>query len=412
MVFTTISGDSYEGNDAGDLWITAWDLKTNALVHHELHDKFQRDDHDVAALHELPDGRILAVYAKHNTDRLQRSAITAKPGDISSWTEESEFDVGAGLTYSNVYQLSAGNNRIYNFHRGRGFNPNCSFSDDLGRTWKYGWRLFSWTSADLKGDPRYTGIDGSRPYLRYASNNVDTIHFVTSDDHPRAYDNSIYHGSYKQGNLLDSYGKVLGAVREGDDTSPLKPNSFTEIFKGDKDHVAWTTDLELDAAGNPVTIFSVQRDGAADRGKRGAARDGNDHRFHYGRFDGKKWNVHELAYAGSRIYPKEDDYTGLAAIDPQDPDTVVISTNADPVTGNPLISHRDRERHWELFRGHTTDGGATWTWNAITRDSTSDNLRPNIPSNPGGKRIILWCRGTLKTFTDFRLDVCGMTDNR
>ena len=41
-----------------------------------------------------------------------------------------------------------------------------------------------------------------------------------------------------------------------------------------------------------------------------------------------------------------------------------------------------------------------------------DNLRPNIPSNPGGKRIILWCRGGLTTFTDFRLDLCGMTEDR
>ena len=90
----------------------------------------------------------------------------------------------------------------------------------------------------------------------------------------------------------------------------------------------------------------------------------------------------------------------------------MISTNADPATGSPLISKADQKRHWELFRGKTTDSGKTWNWNAITRDSTVDNLRPNIPSNPGGKRIILWARGELRTYTDFHLDIHGLTEPR
>lgn len=177
--------------------------------------------------------------------------------------------------------------------------------------------------------------------------------------------------------------------------------------------MAWTVDLELAPdSGLPVTVFSVQRGGAAYRGKRAAEGDGADHRYHYARFDGSRWAEHEMAHAGSRLYAGEDDYTGLAAIDPQDPSVVVISTNADPATGAPLVSRADGKRHWELFRGRTEDGGATWKWQALTRDSRRDHLRPVIPPNPGGKRIILWLAGDFKSFTDYRLDVCALVEER
>jgi hypothetical protein len=119
-----------------------------------------------------------------------------------------------------------------------------------------------------------------------------------------------------------------------------------------------------------------------------------------------------MGYAGTRLYAGEDDYTGLAAIDPQDPEVVVISTNADPVTGVPLVSKADGKRHWELFRGRTEDGGAKWKWEAITRDSTRDHLRPVIPSNPGGKRIVLWLAGDFTSYTNYRLNVCGRVEER
>jgi unsaturated rhamnogalacturonyl hydrolase len=411
VIFSTIAGDASGGYDPGDLYVSAWNPSTGAIVHHELKDRFERDDHSVAALLERPDGKILAVYGKHSSDKLQRWRVTNNARDISSWSPEQSLDVGDRYCYSNIYQLAAENGRIYNFSRSIGYNPNCTFSDDDGASWSPGWRLFSWTKPDLANNPLATGTDGCRPYVRYASNGSDSIHFVTSEDHPRAYDNSIYHGFYRSGKLHDSTGKVLAETRSGG-SAALKPNSFTPIFQGGPDKVAWTTDLELDANGNPYTAFSVQVGGAAYRGKRGADGDGADHRYFYARFDGKEWNTYEMAFAGSRLYADEDDYTGLIALDPQDPDTVVISTNADPSTGAPLVSKNDQKRHWELYRGKTTDLGKTWSWTALTQNSTVDNLRPIIPSNPQGKRIILWTRGTLKTYTDYQLDICGLVEPR
>jgi hypothetical protein len=76
-------------------------------------------------------------------------------------------------------------------------------------------------------------------------------------------------------------------------------------------------------------------------------------------------------------------HAGLAALDPRDPDTAYISTDADPVSGAPLISHADQKRHYELFRGRRSAAGR-WSWTPRSRNSTSDNLRPIILT--GGDR--------------------------
>ena len=232
LLFNTISGDSYAGYDGGDLWLTAWEPGTETVTQVELHDKLQQDDHDVAALLQRDDGRLLAVYGKHGNDPLQRFRLSTKPGDPNAWDEPMQFVVGAGYTYSNLFQLAGENGRIYNFHRGIGYNPNCTISDDGGETWRSGWRLLNWRRGDFENDPRYTGTDGGRPYVVYASDDEAAIHFATTDDHPRAYDNSIYHGFYRDGKLHDSAGNVVGAAGDSH-----KPSDFTEIFHGDADPV-------------------------------------------------------------------------------------------------------------------------------------------------------------------------------
>jgi hypothetical protein len=251
-------------------------------------------------------------------------------------------------------------------------------------------------------------MDGRRPYACYASNGRDKVHFIATDDHPRAYDNSIYHGYYKNGSLFSSDGRKLTSPNVDD--MPLEPDDFTEVFRGDADHVAWACDIHVDSTGNPYAAFSVQVDGAESRKRRGEG--GLDHRYYYGRWDGAEWRVHSLGHAGTKLYAGEDDYTGLVALDPHDPDFVVISTNADPVTGEPLVSSADAQRHWELYQGRTSDAGKTWRWTPLTSNSSMDQLRPVIPELPGGRRVILWTQGKLRTYTDYHLDIVALTQPR
>jgi hypothetical protein len=69
-----------------------------------------------------------------------------------------------------------------------------------------------------------------------------------------------------------------------------------------------------------------------------------------------------------------------------------ISTDADPVTGAPLVSSADHNRHRELFRGERGSNGK-WTWTPFTRNSTVDNLRPVIPKWDDRRTAIVWMRG-------------------
>ena len=232
---------------------------------------------------------------------------------------------------------------------------------------------------------------------------------MLTDDHPRAYDNSIYHGYYRGGKLYASDGREL-ATPTRDGRSPLKPSSFTEVFAGRADRVAWASDIRLDASGNPYLAFSVQVDGQDTRQQRSEG--GFDHRYYFARWDGSRWHVHPMAHAGTKLYAGEDDYTGLVALDPHDPDTVVISTNADPETGEPLRSEADGQRHWELYRGTTHDAGDHWQWTALTSNSTRDQLHTVIPVWPNAPRVTLWTRGKLNSYTNFDLDIVAIVEPR
>src|SRR5262249_8213443 len=151
------------------------------------------------------------------------------------------------------------------------------------------------------------------------SNGVDQIQFITSTDHPRAYDNDIYHGVIKNGKVYDSFGNVVDDNLF--DGTAKKPTDYTTVFDTDTSPLsyAWTTDLQLDSTRTPHALFTA-RNGA----------DSLDHRFLYARFDGTQWTYHEIAKAGGYLYASENDYTGLGALDPSNPNRLFISSKIDP----------------------------------------------------------------------------------
>jgi hypothetical protein len=156
-------------------------------------------------------------------------------------------------------------------------------------------------------------------------------------------------------------------------------------------------DIEVGADGMPRALFSVQKDSAGLPKEEG----GEDIRYHFARLQGGQWIQREIAHAGTRLYSPEVDYTGLAALHPDDPGRLFISTNAHPVSGEPLISAADGLRHWEVFEGRSADGGETWDWTPVTQDSTADNLRPVVPRAAGGRTLLLWLRGTYTSYVAY-----------
>lgn len=375
--------------------ITSYQLKTGERQTVVMNDStFQPDDHNVGALMVRPDGRYLTVYAGHGVEPKMRYRISTEPGNASEWDQEKSADTGGKNTYSNVYRLSS-NGITYNFHRGIGTNPNYMVSEDDGSTWSYGGQLFAFRG---------------RPYVRYASNHTDRIHFITTEEHPRYYNNSIYHGYIEDGQMFGSDGTKIGELSQSENT-PLKPYDFTTVYDGDsttRTNVAWTTDIELDEQGYPYAAFSVTKDPIRLGETKDTQEGGFDNRYHYARWDGEQWHEHEIAYAGTRLYPGENEYTGLVALHPKDPNVLYISADVHPETGKPLTD--SGTSHYEIFRGTTTDGGANWQWTAITENSQEDNIRPIVVANDDWE-VVLWLTGRLTTFRDYDLKALGMITN-
>jgi hypothetical protein len=261
------------------------------------------------------------------------------------------------------------------FYRGVRHDPNYLVSRDDGETWTYGGRWLY-------------GKGGYSPYLKYAYDGKGTVHFVATEDHPRNFDNSLYHGFLRNSMLYYSDGRQIGPLSRSTDAT-IPTWDLTKVFQGTPDNVAWMIDIELDRDARPYVLFSTQVDGRGLPPRQG----GLDLRYHYARWDGKEWRTEEIAHAGRRLYPGEDDYSGLGALDPNNPDVVYISTDADPVSGAPLISGADQQRHYELFRGVRDARTGKWKWTPFTRNSTYDNLRPIIAKWDDSRTALLWLRG-------------------
>lgn len=366
----------------GNVEVSVYDIQTGVARTTVLHSRFEQDDHDGATFLVLPDGRYLAAYSKHSIDRRMYYRVS-EPRNPLAWSPawvvqtpggDSGPYGGDNVTYTNMFRLPDG--RIFNFFRAFSHDPNYMVSEDDGKTWKYGGRLLY-------------GRDGYSPYLKYAYDGKGTIHFVTTEDHPRNFDNSLYHGYLRDGTIHHSNGTAIAPLSTSTETK-VAAWSLTKVFQGDPDNVAWMTDIELDRDDRPYVLFSVQKDGRGLPPRQG----GMDHRFHYARWNGSAWRTEEIAYAGTRLYPFEDDYTGLGALDPGNPDIVYISTDADPATGAPLVSAADHRRHRELFKGGRDAKSGKWTWTPITRHSTADNLRPLVPKWDDRRTALVWMRGS------------------
>jgi hypothetical protein len=303
------------------------------------------------------------------------SRVTVRPHDASEWGPEQSFDFGVteGFSYANPFQLAAERNRLYLFWRAKDYNPTWSASDDGGATW-------------LSGANHIYSRKGERPYVKYASNGRDTIHFAFTDGHPnRPFLNNLYHGYYRAGGLYRSDGTLVRKLAEG----PITIAEATRIYDGEHSPTgeAWVWDLHLDRGGNPVVAYSTHPSPM-------------DHRYRYARWNGKRWEDQQFAYAGKRLYEREQQYSGGICLDPDDINVVYLSSDVRIEDGKPNASG-----HWELYRGMTRDGGKTWRFEALTRDSKADNLRPIVPAGHPAGRFVLWYRGTYRAYTDYETEI-------
>jgi hypothetical protein len=379
----------------GDLELTVVDLDTYESQIVTLHKAFEADDHDVPALWRRRDGRWLAMYARHKTDDFLYWRISA-PNDPRVWGEERFFDwsehtEGRGVTYANIHELDG---RLYCFSRAVNDDQCALVSDDEGETWRYAGKLFTREKVGyVNGYTRCSSSDGR-------------IDLVTTDHHPRDYNNSIYHGYLAGGALHRSDGSVVDEHALTADAPSPSQVELTRILTADEelDGVAlthaWTSDIRHHPDGTIVAVLTARHDVPAnDKERFERNRPILDHRFVYARFTPESgWRTFPLAKAGAGLLVHEQDYTGLVALDPYDANVVYASAPIDPRTGQAT-------EHHEIYRGATADGGASWEWSAITENSDVDNLRPIVAPGDPARTPLLWFRGWMEASQRYGCEV-------
>ncbi len=377
-----------EGKSAVSAYLLPEGGHANRMQQIDISTWIEKDDHNNPAFLPLNNDSLLAVYAKHNTNNFFYSRIIRSDFQLGN---EKSHDQGARVTYANLYRLSEENNRIYNFFRGRGWNPNLVISNNNGMNWSESLLIF------------VSGGNSTRPYVKYASNGKNRIDMFYTQGHPRKEpENNVYHIYYQEGNFYKSNGKKIRSLEEVK-IKPLLPSEGTLIYDGSgPGGRGWVHDLERGKSGESnkmAGVYISSPDGD----------EGLDLRYRYARFNprSKKWRDQEIAYAGTRLYLSENHYAGGICIDPENLNVVYLSSDVDPVTGKPNGTGK-----YQIYKGVTNDGGKSWQFEQLTFDLQNDNLRPVVPRNKPANvnECILWFRGEYNSYKDFDTEIVGFVN--
>jgi hypothetical protein len=402
IVGSTASGGSRDGQNEAVIY----DLASRQGTRYTLPSSLATsnvDDHNAPALLIRPDGQYLAQWAGHRVDCLSRFSTF----DGTRWSAERTFDwtpvgcpwAGAAtnmITYSNPWYLGSD---IFTMVRSVDTEPGILASTDNGQSWSYVGKLTPNLSAGFTAG-----------YYKFWGNNTDRIDFVGTEAHPRDVDNSLYHGYVSNGRIYDSFGNVLDpSIQDAGSATSNGPGitQYTTVFKtgttvgGVTLCRMWNYDIARYADGT----ISVLGQGRTNECESTITGSDPDKRAIYARFDGTQWTATYLVKMGPKLYADEEDYTGLAALDPDNPDVIFVSTVYDPNDDTTMTSYH------EIYEGVTCDHGKTWKWVPITQNSTWDNLRPIVPKWDSSHLALLWLRGTFNSDQSYALSVVGLINN-
>ncbi len=363
-------------DDQGSVIVASYDHDTGEVATTAVREALDQDDHANPSLLALPDGRMIVFYSAHGGVRARKPSdkgmyyrITAAPEDITTWGEEREFPTNVKgnwhFTYPNIVRLAGEDGRLYLFWRGGDGRPTYSTSDDDGETWTEAATLIR--------------SQGSRPYVKYASDGDRAIHIAFNDGHPRGEsENSLYYAVYRDGALRKADGTL---VREMIDL-PIHVSLVDTVHNAHRTGVrSWVWDIALDGDGHPVIAYVVFPDET-------------DHRYRYARWSGTAWETQDIVHGGAsmcvglskrRLQYYDDYYSGGLALDHADPSIVYLS--------------RQIEGVFEIERWTTPDGGVTWSHEPVTCGSKLHNVRPSVPrGRTADGPDVFWMHGIYKHY--------------
>lgn len=364
----------------------------------------QTDDHDVPGLLVKQDGTMLAIYSRHQSDQYfaYRLSTSTNPVTVAAWGAEQRIAAtGASMTYANPFQLSSESGRVYDFCRNLNYNPTVFTSTDGGATWSAPTILIQ------------TGTGSTRPYVKYCSDYNQRIDFLYTDAHPDNDPTSLYDLYYQNGAfyktdgtfvknyadlpVLHDSGERGSVIYQYSGTAQSDPNQWIPTGR------AWCWEIAYQTNGAPFCVFQVKVDNVT-----GTSWSDARIYYYYARWTGTNWQKRFIAQAGRPLYNGQPDYGGGMCLDPQDPNTIYISTDAANPFDLTTTTNVPLGANSQIWKGVTADGGLTFTWQAITGSSTADNLRPYIPRRFGGEPCVLWFRGTYVSYTSFNCSIVGL----
>ena len=333
---------------------------------------FQADDHDNPSFLVLPDERVMIFYSRHTDEACFYYRISRKPGDITTLGDEKKIITANNTTYPSPFIMSDDPTHIYLCWRGINWHPTIGrltipdASDNVSFDW---------------GPYQMVQSTGARPYCKYYSNGKDRIYLTYTTGHPdNEYPNWVYFNyvdvNTKQ--LKDIKGTVLSTIASGAHNvnkttyNTTYPNAVVDMPADQRDWV-WQTTMDTD--GNPV-IAMVQ-----------ISNDKGTHNYYYAKWTGTAWRKTFLAYGGGKFHQSaglELCYSGGMAIDDANPNTVYCSV---PVAGTSGTVY-------EIMKYVVGTDGTVTSTQAITSNSTLNNVRPYIVHNSGNSALKLaWMHG-------------------
>ena len=351
----------------GDVKVASHDHTTRLRTTVVLRWGLEIDDHANPSLHVRPDGRLIVFYSRHGGSRMYYRTST-RPEDVTRWRRERALPTNtsgpSGYTYPNPIQLPAERNRLWLFWRGGSSQPSFSTSPDNGGTWSPARTLIRY--------PKH------RPYIKFASNGRDTIHFAFTQGHPRNLNSNIYYARYRAGRFFGANGRRLGSRS----SLPLAPADADKVY--DSASPAWVHDIAVDRAGRPVVVFA-------------AFKSESEHHYRYARFDGRAWHYRPITPAGGPIAAanaREPHYSGGITLDHENPSVVYLSREVGGVH--------------EVETWRTPNGGTTWSRQAVTSRSPTENVRPISPRGLrsfASDMSVVWMRGRYDHWVTYRTDI-------
>lgn len=348
------NGKTYAGWVAtnGDVGVSCYNHSTDTASHFVISAAFEANAHDNATILFRADGRLMAVWSKHNENPgLLHYRISTSPEDISAWGAEQTVSVTNFNSYNTQLYLGLPA-KHYVAYRGGGA------ATKVRATANY-------TAWDTERD--WVSNSAQRPYSLFLSDGVSRVDAFFTNGHPDEVASSLYHAYL----LVDAAGAETWYTTDGTliGTGPATPGNATQIYSGTT-YDGWNSDIAIGRDGRPRVLFQQYRT------------TGTDHRHMFSRWDGSAWTAPvEIVATGGELYAAQPWSDGQCCFDAQNSDIVYASVTEGAVK---------RLQEWR-----TDDDGKTW---AFVRDLNAgaehSAFTPSSPRGHDGRAAVVFNYGT------------------